>query len=265
MIVLKTNDEIELLRQANLLVGKTLAELAKIVEPGVTTNQLNRVAEEYIRDNGAVPTFKDFPNPYGNPFPAAICTSVNDAVVHGIPNNKPLKDGDIISIDCGTLLDGFCGDSCYTFCVGEVKPEIKKLLDVTKQSLYKGIEQSVIGHRIGDIGSAVQREAETNGYGVVRELVGHGIGKEMHEEPHVPNYGNCGTGEMLKNGMCIAIEPMITQYSRQICMNTDKWTILTRDGGMAAHYEHTIAIRKSGPDILSSFEFLEDVLRRKRI
>jgi methionyl aminopeptidase len=163
------------------------------------------------------------------------------------------------------LLDGFCGDSCYTFCVGEVKPEIKKLLDVTKQSLYKGIEQSVIGHRIGDIGSAVQREAETNGYGVVRELVGHGIGKEMHEEPHVPNYGNCGTGEMLKNGMCIAIEPMITQYSRQICMNADKWTILTRDGGMAAHYEHTIAIRKSGPDILSSFEFLEDVLRRKRI
>ncbi len=265
MIVLKTDDEIELLRQANLLVGKTLAELAKIVEPGVTTNQLNRVAEEYIRDNGAVPIFKDFPNPYGNPFPAAICTSVNDAVVHGIPNNKPLKDGDIISIDCGTLLDGFCGDSCYTFCVGEVKPEIKKLLDVTKQSLYKGIEQSVIGHRIGDIGSAVQREAETNGYGVVRELVGHGIGKEMHEEPHVPNYGNCGTGEMLKNGMCIAIEPMITQYSRQICMNADKWTILTRDGGMAAHYEHTIAIRKSGPDILSSFEFLEDVLRRKRI
>jgi methionyl aminopeptidase len=265
MIVLKTDDEIELLRQANLLVGKTLAELAKIVEPGVTTNQLNRVAEEYIRDNGAVPTFKDFPNPYGNPFPAAICTSVNDAVVHGIPNNKPLKDGDIISIDCGTLLDGFCGDSCYTFCVGEVKPEIKKLLDVTKQSLYEGIEQSVIGHRIGDIGSAVQREAETNGYGVVRELVGHGIGKEMHEEPHVPNYGNCGTGEMLKNGMCIAIEPMITQYSRQICMNADKWTILTRDGGMAAHYEHTIAIRKSGPDILSSFEFLEDVLRRKRI
>ena len=183
MIFLKTSDEIELLRQANLLVGKTLAEVAKIIEPGVTTKQLDKVAEEFIRDNGAIPTFKGYPNHEGSPFPGSICASVNDVVVHGIPNDVPLKDGDIISVDCGTFLNGFCGDSCYTFCVGEVDEETKKLLQVTKESLYKGIEQAIHGKRLGDIGNAVQTHCEQNGFGVVREFVGHGIGIEINEGP----------------------------------------------------------------------------------
>ena len=182
MIILKTEDEIELLRQSNLLVGRTLAEVAKLIQPGVTTKQLDKVAEEFIRDNGAEPTFKGFPNPYGGPFPASICTSVNDQVVHGIPNDTPLQEGDIVSVDCGTYMNGFCGDSCYTFCVGEVKPEILNLLKTTKEALYKGIEAAVHGKRLGDIGYAVQTHSEAQGYGVVREFTGHGIGKEMHEE-----------------------------------------------------------------------------------
>ena len=186
-IFLKTEDEIELMREANQLVGKTLGELAKHIKPGVTTLQLDQIADEFIRDNGAIPTFKGFPNPYGGPFPASICTSVNEAVVHGVPYaTTVLKDGDIISIDCGTLLNGFCGDSCYTFCVGEVSPEVKELLRVTKESLYKGIEQAVAGHHLGDISSAVQDHCEAHGYGVVRELTGHGIGREMHEDHRCP-------------------------------------------------------------------------------
>ena len=210
-IFLKTEDEIELMREANLLVGKTLALLVRNIKPGVTTLQLDKLAEEFIRDNGALPTFKGFPNPYGGPFPASICTSVNEIVVHGVPDDKTiLKDGDIISIDCGTLLNGYNGDSCYTFCVGEVSDDVKKLLRTTKESLYKGIEAAVAGNHIGDIGFAVQNHCEKEGYGVVRELTGHGIGREMHEDPTVPNYGTRGNGKMLKSGMCIAIESMIT-------------------------------------------------------
>ena len=265
MIFLKTDDEIELLRQSNLLVGKTLAEVAKLIKPGVTTRQLDKVAEEFIRDHGAVPTFKGFPNPYGEPFPSTLCTSVNEQVVHGIPNDRPLQDGDIVSVDCGTLLNGFCGDSAYTFCVGEVAPEVMKLLKTTKEALYKGIENAVHGKRLGDIGYAVQQHCEAQHYGVVREFVGHGVGKEMHEDPQVPNYGRRGTGTMLKAGMCIAIEPMITLGGRQIIMEADKWTIRTRDRRCAAHFEHSVAVRNGRADILSSFEFIEEVLGDKAI
>ena len=263
MVYLKTDEEVELLRKANLLVGSTLAELAKVIEPGVTTKQLDTIAETFIRDNGAEPTFKGFPNPYGGPFPASICTSVNNQVVHGIPNDTPLENGGIVSIDCGTLLNGFCGDSCYTFKVGEVSEEVSKLLDVTKESLYKGIEQAVVGSRLGNISYAVQNYCESNSYGVVREFVGHGIGRDMHEEPQVPNYGRRGTGMLLKNGLCIAIEPMITLGKRDISMLSDNWTIVTRDGKPAAHYEHTVCVRKGKADILSSFDEIEKVLRYK--
>lgn len=257
MIFLKTEDEIELMREANLLVGRTLAEIGKSIKPGVTTKQLDKIADEYIRDHGAVPTFLGFPNPYGGPFPASICTSVNEQVVHGIPNDEPLKDGDIVSVDCGTLLNGYNGDSCYTFCVGEVSKDIKDLLNVTKESLYKGIQEACSGKRIGDIGYTIQQHCESHGYGVVREFVGHGIGKEMHEEPPVPNYGRRGNGTMLKNGMCIAIEPMITSGKPQIYLLPDKWTVITRDKMAAAHFEHTIAIHHGKPDILSSFEEID--------
>ena len=259
MIFLKTEDEIDLLRSANQLVSKTHAELAKVIKPGVTTAQLDKIAEEFIRDHGAIPTFKGFPNPYGGPFPASICASVNDEVVHGIPNDVPLKDGDIVSIDCGTLLNGFCGDSCYTFCVGEVADEIKQLLKVTKESLYKGIEVALVGKRIGDISHAVQAHCEKHSYGVVREFVGHGIGKEMHEDPQVPNYGRPGNGPLLKNGLCLAIEPMITLGSPKIGMMPDRWTIKTLDGKCAAHFEHTIAIHHGKAEILSSFEEIEKI------
>lgn len=248
------------MRKANQLVGATLAELGKHIQPGVTTLQLDKIAEEFIRDHGATPTFKNFPNPFGGPFPASICTSVNDVVVHGIPSDKVvLKEGDIISIDCGTLLDGYNGDSCYTFAVGEVSPEVRQLLDVTKESLYKGIEQAVAGKHVGDIGAAVQDYCESFGYGVVRELTGHGIGKEMHEAPQIPNYGVRGNGVMLKAGMCIAIEPMITMGERNIWMLSDKWSIVTRDRKPAAHFEHTIAIRKGKAEILSTFEEIEQL------
>lgn len=259
MIFLKTEDEIDLLRAANQLVSKTHAELAKAIRPGVTTAELDRLAEEFIRDHGAIPTFKGFPNPYGGPFPASICASVNDEVVHGIPNDKPLKEGDIVSIDCGTLLDGFNGDSCYTFCVGEVSDEVKQLLKVTKESLYLGIEAAIAGKRIGDIGHAVQAHCESHGYGVVREFVGHGIGKEMHEDPQVPNYGRQGNGPLIKNGLCLAIEPMITLGSPKIGMMPDRWTIKTLDGKCAAHFEHTVAVHHGKAEILSSFDEIEKI------
>ena len=265
MIYLKTDEEVELLREANLLIGRTLAELAKIIKPGVTTKQLDKVAEEFIRDNGAEPTFKGFPNPYGGPFPASICTSVNEQVAHGIPNNVPLQDGDIVSIDCGTRLNGFCGDSCYTFPVGEISPEVKNLLKTTKEALYKGIEQAVVGHRLGDISYAVQQHCEAQGYGVVREFVGHGVGHEMHEDPQVPNYGRRGNGILLKSGLCIAIEPMITMGTKDIYMQEDRWGIVTRDKKPAAHYEHSLCVRKGKADILSSFDEIEKVLADKFI
>lgn len=259
-IFLKTEDEIGLMRRANQLVGKTLGELAKHIKPGVTTLQLDKIADEFIRDHGAVPTFKNFPNPYGAPFPASICTSVNDAVVHGVPSDEDvLKDGDIVSIDCGTLLDGFNGDSAYTFCVGEVSDEVKKLLKTTREALYLGIENAMAGRHVGDISCAVQDHCEKEGYGVVRELTGHGIGREMHEDPQVPNYGRRGNGILLKAGMCIAIEPMITMGNRSIYMMPDRWTIRTRDGKPAAHFEHTIAIRQGKAEILSTFEEIENI------
>lgn len=257
-IFLKTEDEIELMRKANLLVAKTLVEVGSHIKAGVTTLQLDKIAGEFIRDNGGIPSFKGCPNPYGGSFPGNICTSVNAMAVHGIPNAKcVLKDGDIISVDCGAVLDGFNGDSCYTFCVGDVKPEVRKLLRVTKEALYKGIAAACAGHHIGDIGEAVQSHCEANGYGIVRELTGHGIGREMHEDPAVYNYGKNGDGVMLKSGMCIAIEPIVTLGSPKVWMLHDKWQIITRDLKPSAHYEHTIAIRDGKADILSSFEEIE--------
>lgn len=266
MIYLKTDDEVELLRNANILVAKTLAELAKLIRPGVTTKELDRVADEFIRDHGATPVFKGFPNPYGSPFPASICTSVNDVVVHGVPDDKPLKEGDIVSIDCGTCLEGYCGDSCYTFPVGEVSEEVRKLMVTTKESLYKGIEQAVAGKRIGDVSFAVQQHNVAQHYGVVREFVGHGVGREMHEDPQVPNYGRRGNGILMKDGLCIAIEPMITMGNPAVFLSSeDKWSVYTQDHKPAAHYEHTVCVRKGKADILSSFEFIEQVLREKSI
>ncbi len=260
-IFLKTEDEIELMRQANQLVGKTLGELAKHIKPGVSTLQLDKIAEEFIRDNGAIPTFKNFPNPFGGPFPASICTSVNDVVVHGIPDkNVILRDGDVISIDCGTLLAGYNGDSAYTYEVGEVSAEVKKLLRVTKESLYLGIDNAIAGKHVGDIGQAVQDYCESNGYGIVRELTGHGIGRKMHEDPQVPNYGKRGNGPKLKAGMCIAIEPMVTMGARNIYLAPDRWSIKTKDGKPSAHFEHTVAIYKGKVEILSTFEEIERVL-----
>jgi len=260
MIYLKTDEEIELMRAANQLVGKTLGEVSKHIAPGVSTLQLDKIAEEFIRDNGAVSAFLG----YGG-FPNSICTSVNDQVVHGIPNDNPLEDGDIVSIDCGTFMNGFCGDSAYTFCVGDVDPEVRKLLKVTKESLYVGIQNAVVGKRLGDIGYAIQQYCESNSYGVVREFVGHGIGKDMHEDPQVPNYGKRGYGTLLKKGLCIAIEPMITLGSREIVMERDGWTVRTRDRKAAAHFEHTIAVGPNGADILSTFDYVEQVLGDKAI
>lgn len=256
MIYLKTDEEIELMRAANQLVGKTLGELAKHIAPGVDTLQLDKIAEEFIRDNGAVPAFLG----YGG-FPNSICVSVNEQVVHGIPSSKAvLKEGDIVSVDCGTVLNGFVGDSAYTFCVGEVDPKVKALLKTTKESLYVGIQHAVEGKRIGDIGHAVQSYCESKGYSVVRELVGHGIGRRMHEEPEVPNYGRPGCGPLLRSGMCICIEPMINLGSKNVVFEKDGWTVRTKDRKCSAHFEHCIAIRPEGPRILSSFEFLEEVL-----
>lgn len=256
MIYLKTDEEIELMREANQLVGKTLAEVGKHVAPGVSTLQLDKIAEEFIRDHGAVPAFLG----YGG-FPNSICASVNEQVVHGIPSSsKILNEGDIISVDCGTILNGYVGDSAYTFCVGEVDPKVKNLLKTTKEALYLGIQAAVEGKRIGDISNAVQTYCESHNYSVVRELVGHGIGKRMHEEPEVPNYGRRGCGPLLKSGMCICIEPMINMGSKNVVFEHDGWTVRTKDRNCSAHFEHCIAIRPDGPQILSSFDFIEEVL-----
>lgn len=260
MIYLKTDEEIELLRESNLLVGKTLGEVAKWIEPGITTLKLDTIAEEFIRDHGAVPGFKG----YGG-FPNTICASVNDRVVHGIPSDYELREGDIISVDCGVVKNGFNGDSTYTFCVGDVAPEILALLKATKESLYVGIEHAVAGKRLGDISESIQNYCEARGYSVVRELCGHGVGKHLHEDPEVPNYGRKGTGPLLKNGMVIAIEPMINLGKRNIIIERDGWTTRTRDGKPSAHFEHTIAIRPGKADILSSFVYVEEVLGEKAI
>lgn len=258
MIYIKTDDEVELQRESSLLVGKTLAEVAKILEPGVSTAKVDKVAETFIRDNGAIPGFKG----YGG-FPATLCLSVNDEVVHGIPGDRILKDGDIVSVDCGTLMNGFYGDSAYTFAVGEVDKEVLLLLERTKQSLYLGIEQAVVGKRIGDIGNAIQKYVESFGYSVVRELVGHGIGKNLHEKPEVPNYGRRGSGIKLKSGMCIAIEPMINLGVKNVSQDDDGWTIRTADSKPSAHFEHDLVVRNGKADILSSFEYVEEVLAKK--
>ena len=260
MIYLKTDEEIELLREANLVVARTLAEVAKVIAPGVTTLKLDAVAEEYIRSQGAVPGFKG----YGG-FPGTLCVSVNENVVHGIPSNYALREGDIVSVDCGAVKDGFNGDSTYTFCVGEVSEEVKNLLRTTKESLYVGIEKAVEGNRIGDIGHAVQEYCEKRGYSVVRELCGHGVGKRLHEEPDVPNYGRKGTGPLIKNGMVIAIKPMINMGSKNIVIERDGWTCRTKDRKPSAHFEHTIAVHGGKPDILSSFAYVEEVLGDKSI
>ncbi len=255
MIYLKTDEEIELMRESNRLVGMTLGELSNHIRPGVTALQLDKIADEFIRDHGATPSFLGY-----NGFPNSITTSINENVVHGIPNNTPLQDGDIISIDCGTNLNGFSGDSAYTFCVGEVTEDVKELLRVTRKSLYLGIEKAKEGNRIGDIGNTIQTYCEKLGYSVVRELVGHGIGRDMHEAPEVPNYGRRGTGPLIKNGMCIAIEPMINMGSKNVVFEKDGWTVRTKDRKPSAHFEHTIAIRNGKADILSTFEFIKDNL-----
>lgn len=254
VIILKTDEEIEFMRAANRLVGKTLGELSRHIKPGVTTLQLDTIAETFIRDHGAIPTFLG----YGG-FPNSICTSVNENVVHGIPNTTPLQEGDVVSIDCGTNLRGFCGDSAYTFQVGEVDEKVKQLLRTTEESLYKGIEQAKEGNRIGDIGNAVQTYCESRNYSVVRELVGHGIGRQMHESPEVPNYGRRGTGPLIQNGMCIAIEPMINMGGKKVVFENDGWTVRTKDRKPSAHFEHTIAIRNGKADILSTFEFITEI------
>ncbi|ADQ80610.1 methionine aminopeptidase, type I [Paludibacter propionicigenes WB4] len=261
MIFLKSDEEIELLRISNQIVAKTLAELAKIIAPGVSTMQLDKIADEFIRDHGAVPNFLN----YGG-YPNSICASVNEQVVHGIPSDKVfLEDGDIISVDCGALINGFHGDSAYTFCVGDVKQEVKDLLRTTKESLYKGIEQAEEGRRLGDIGNAIQRHCEDRGYSVVREMIGHGVGRKLHEAPEVPNYGRKGNGIMLKSGMTIAIEPMINLGSRHLVFEKDGWTTRTLDRKPSAHFEHSVAIRRGKADILSSFEYIEQVLGNKAI
>jgi methionyl aminopeptidase len=258
MIYLKTDEEIELMRIANRMVGAALAEVAKHIAPGVTTLQLDKIGDEYIRDQGGVPLFKGY-----NGFPNALCISINENVVHGIPGDYRLQDGDIVSVDCGVKINGYCGDSAYTFEVGEVKPEVKKLLQTTKEALYVGIETAVEGKRIGDVGNAIQHYCEERGYSVVRDLVGHGIGKEMHEAPEVPNYGKKGYGPLLKSGMCIAIEPMINMGKKNVKFEKDGWTVRTGDRLPSAHFEHTIAVRAGKADILSSFELIEQVVKNK--
>ncbi|MDR2520506.1 MAG: type I methionyl aminopeptidase [Bacteroidales bacterium OttesenSCG-928-I14] len=258
MICLKTDEEIELMRIACRLVGSVLAEIAKYIIPGVLTLQLDKIADEFIHDNGAIPVFKGY-----NGFPSTICVSVNENVVHGIPGNYFLKNGDIVSIDCGVKINGYCADSAYTFEVGEVDPKVKRLLKITKESLYIGINNAVDGKRIGDIGSAIQTYCENAGYSVVRELVGHGIGKNIHELPEVPNYGVRGNGCLLKSGMCIAVEPMINLGTRDIKFSEDGWTVYTVDRKPSAHFEHTVAIRSKKVDILSTFDFIDKVLNHK--
>jgi methionyl aminopeptidase len=255
MIITKTKEEIELMRESALIVSKTLGILAKEVKPGVTTLHLDKLAEEYIRDQGAIPGFLglyDFPN--------TLCMSPNAQVVHGVPNNTPLVEGDIISIDCGAIKNGFYGDHAYTFAVGEIAPEIEKLLKVTKESLYVGIRELKIGKRSGDVGYAIQKYCEAHGYGVVRELVGHGIGRTMHEDPEMPNYGNRGRGKKFIEGMTVAIEPMVNLGTRRIEQLPDGWTILTADRKASAHFEHDVAIVNGKPELLSTFAYVYEAL-----
>ena len=254
-MIIKTAEEIELLRENALIVSRTLAAVAKEIKPGVQTKTLDKIAEEYIRSEGAVPGFKGYRG-----FPATLCISLNEEVVHGIPGERVLLNGDIVSIDCGCLKHGYYGDSAYTFMVGEVKPEVVILLKRTKESLYRAVEVAVTGKRTGDIGAAVQDYVESYGYSVVRELVGHGIGKTLHEKPDIPNYGKRGSGQKLPEGLCICIEPMINLGTKNVVQANDGWTIRTADRMPSAHFELTVVIRKEKADVLSTFRFIEEVL-----
>ena len=255
MIIPKTAEEIELMRESALLVSKTLGEVAKVIKPGVTTLQLDKLAEEFIRDNGGVPGFLGL---YG--FPNSLCMSPNAQVVHGVPNAVPLCSGDVISVDCGVLKNGFYGDHAYSFEIGEVAPEVKKLLKITKESLYVGIREFRIGNHVEDVGNAIQKYCESYGYGVVRELVGHGLGIKMHEEPEIPNYGKRGRGKLFIEGMTVAIEPMINMGTKNIKQLKDGWTILTADGKPSAHFEHNVALINGKPELLSTFKYIYDAL-----
>lgn len=258
MIYYKTNDEIELMRESNLLVSKTLAHIAGILKVGKTGKSIDKEAEEFIRDNGGRPGFKGYRG-----FPSTLCMSVNDAVVHGIPSERMFGSSDVISIDCGVVLNGFYGDAAFSFAFQDVKQEVRQLLKVTRESLYKGINAALVGNRIGDISFAIQHYCEkVNGYSIVRELVGHGVGKNLHEDPEVPNFGLKGKGPLLKEGMVIAIEPMVNMGSKAVKQLNDGWTILTRDGKPSAHYEHSIAIRRDGPDILSDHSIIDDSIKK---
>ena len=254
----KTEEEINLIRESSLLVAKTHATLSGLIKPGITSLQLDKLAEEFIMDNGGLPAFKGY-----NGFPNTLCVSPNDQIVHGIPNNDVLNDGDILSVDCGVYMNGYYGDSAYTYEVGDVKENIKQLVSVTKESLYKGIEKAIVGNTIGDIGFAIQSYVEGFNYSVVRELVGHGLGANLHESPEVPNYGKRGRGVKLQEGLVIAIEPMINMGVKEIIQLNDGWTIKTADLKPSAHFEHTVVVRKGKAEILSSFDFIDEVLKNK--
>lgn len=258
MLYLKTDEEIGLLRESNMLVSRTLAEMASLIRPGITTLYLDKIAEEFIRDNGATPAFKG----YGG-FPNTLCTSVNDEVVHGIPSDYVLKEGDIISVDCGVILDGWYGDSAFTFPVGEIKEEVKRLLEYTRSSLEEGVKKAVAGNRVGDISNAVQNKAESGGYSVVRDLVGHGLGRKLHEQPEVANWGKPGSGPKMEKGLVICIEPMINAGKKETIQMRDGWTIKTADGKPSAHFEYAVAVDKGKADVLTTFEFIEEVLNKK--
>jgi len=255
MIYLKTDEEIELLRENNILVSRTLAEVGRHIKPGVTTRELDRIAEDFIRSNGAIPACLGYEG-----YPAATCISVNEQVVHGIPSDRVIQEGDIVSVDLCTSMKGFVGDSAYTFAVGEVADEVRQLMTVTKEALYRGTAQAKAGNRVGDISAAVQEYVESFGYGVVREMEGHGLGRKMHEDPGVPNYGARGRGPLLKEGMVICIEPMITLGNKAVVFGRDGWTVRTRDRKPAAHYEFAVAVRKGEPDVLTDFSIIEQAI-----
>lgn len=258
-IYYKSLEEIELIRESSLLVSKTLAEIAKIIGPGVTTKYLNQQAETYIRDHGAIPAFLNY-----NGFPYSLCISPNEQVVHGFPGDYVIQEGDLISVDCGVIKSDFFGDSAYTFSIGEVSEEKKKLVEVTQECLTRAIDKAVAGSRIGDVGFAVQSLAESHGFGVVKELVGHGVGVKLHEKPEVPNYGKRGSGIKLEEGMVIAIEPMINSGTAGVKFWSDGWTVTTKDNRPSAHFEHTVAIKKGKADVLSTFSLIEEVLVKKK-
>jgi methionyl aminopeptidase len=263
MIFLKSESEIEKMRESAQIVSRTLGEVAKFIEPGVTTGKLDRIAEEYIKKNDGRPAFKGY-GPKGNEFPGTLCISINEEVVHGIPSNKrKLKEGDIVSIDCGVEKNGYFGDHAYTFAVGECEDEKIRLLRATLESLYKGIEKAVHGNRIGDISAAVQSHCENEGFGVVRDLVGHGLGKSLHEDPSVPNFGKSGRGERLRSGMTLAVEPMITIGSWQVETLDDGWTVVTADRKVSAHYEHDIVVREGKAEILSTFDYIREITKSR--